>query len=207
MAAIVAIRRGPDRERSAAGRAPQPGDRPPDPRGRRHWTADHAAAAGVLAATGSVPARAYRTTPMPEIAAHSSSPLVTSTSPTWRRALIVNAATIPRAPVIAFQPAIAAARDEQRGVVADDRRDPDVDRRAARARRRRPRPTARRHPARRRSAISAPRPSMLPRRIATSGPRRSATAPQTRNDDGRRAGGQDPDDADVGEATGRAGRR
>ena len=36
---------------------------------------------------------------------------MTSTRPTWSSALIRNAATIPRAPVIAFQPAIAAARD------------------------------------------------------------------------------------------------
>ena len=36
---------------------------------------------------------------------------MTSTSPSWSRMLIRNAATMPRAPVIAFQPAIAAARD------------------------------------------------------------------------------------------------
>ena len=36
---------------------------------------------------------------------------MTSTTPIWSRALIRNAATIPRAPVRAFQPAIAAARE------------------------------------------------------------------------------------------------
>ena len=36
---------------------------------------------------------------------------MTSTTPTCSSTLIANAATIPRAPVIAFQPAIAAARE------------------------------------------------------------------------------------------------
>jgi len=56
-------------------------------------------------------ARAYRTTPTAVTAEHKSRPAVTSTIPSWSRMLIVNAATMPRAPVIAFQPAIAAARE------------------------------------------------------------------------------------------------
>ena len=55
-------------------------------------------------------------------------PVVTSRMPTWSRALIANAATMPRAPVIAFQPAIAAAREASEVWSLIDGRDPDIDR-------------------------------------------------------------------------------
>ena len=47
----------------------------------------------------------------------------------------MNAATMPRAPVIAFQPAIAAARDASEVWSLTTDGDPDVDRRAAGTRR------------------------------------------------------------------------
>ena len=56
-------------------------------------------------------ARMYSTTPMADTPAHSSRPPVTVTRPSCRAMLMANAATMPRAPVMAFQPAIAAARE------------------------------------------------------------------------------------------------
>ena len=50
-------------------------------------------------------------TPTADDAAHSNRPVVTSTTPSCSSALIRNAAPTPRAPVIAFQPAIAADRE------------------------------------------------------------------------------------------------
>src|SRR4029077_12216526 len=57
------------------------------------------------------PARTNIATPTADVAVQASSPTVTSIRPIWSRALIRKAATIPRAPVRAFQPAIAAARE------------------------------------------------------------------------------------------------
>src|SRR3954470_18682171 len=55
-------------------------------------------------------ARRKSATPTVDVAMHRSSAPVTSTTCARRRRLMAKAAAIPRAPVIAFQPAIAAAR-------------------------------------------------------------------------------------------------
>ena len=77
---------------------------------------------------------------------------MTSTMPSWSRMLIVNAATMPRAPVIAFQPAIAAARDASGVWSLTTDAIADVDRGAARTGgdRRDPQDARRRAPGRRR---------------------------------------------------------
>src|SRR5262249_53892631 len=76
-----------------------------------------AAGAGPVAGRGRLsvawrrPAWTNRATPIADVARQANSADVTSRTPISSRMLIRNAATIPRAPVRAFQPAIAAARD------------------------------------------------------------------------------------------------
>ena len=81
---------------------------------RSSWPRPQERAPGAPRTAGAAATRPARTniaTPIAEVAVQASSPTVTSTSPIWSRALIRKAATIPRAPVMAFQPAIAAARE------------------------------------------------------------------------------------------------
>ena len=182
----------PRRQSHAAHRSERRTARARGPAPRRPSGASAATGAGDAGAGHRDPTRRRRHPPagppgrtgrrrLADVAAHSSSPVVTSTTPSWSRALIRNAATIPRAPVIAFQPAIAAAREASGVWSLTAAAMPDVDRRAADPGRRSPRAKGRRRSAPAHSATSDRSPIALPRRSAVTAPCRSATRPQIGN--------------------------